>query len=397
MHSRALTLLILLALIPLLAHAQEGTVTFSVVRDKILAPVWVNGAGPYPFILDLGIKQPVLSRIVADALGLKPSPPDQGQGQNLVGDPGGAPVVEIQELRSGEAASKPLQVLMMDLSPFKSTLGTEVAGIFSGREIGDELRLDFAANALTVRPRSGEGSLPTDTRSVRLRVDENNQPVVSVLLDGKHVRSFLVDTTFGGALGMPEQALRDLGLLTDNTPHLAVENLSTGDANSQPLSEKMQIRLKSVRVGSAEVQDPVCTVLPSTESPRLGLEFLKNFRTIFDFEGKLLRLEHTGKLPIVAGPVSGCGLTPARFADGYWTVWVARDSPASKAGIQTGAILAEVNGKDLKDADYASVARRLTAEEGDVLSVTLGQAKGGSEGTPQGEQRTIALAAKRLL
>ena len=389
MHPRTLTLLILLALVPLLAHAQEGAVTFSVVRDKILAPVWVNGAGPYPFILDLGIKHPVLSRTVGDALGLKPSPTEQGQGIALA--------AEIQELRIGKAASKPLQVLMMDLSPFKTTLGTEVAGIFSAREIGNELRIDFAANTLTVSHASGESSLPTDTRSIRLRLDENNQPVVSVLLDGKHVRSFLVDTTFGGVLGMPEQALRDLGLLTDNTPHLAVENLSTGDANSQPLSEKMQIRLKSVRLGSAEVQDPVCTVLPSTESPRLGLEFLKNFRTIFDFEGKLLRLEHTGKLPIVAGPISGSGLTPARFADGYWTVWVALDSPASKAGIQTGAILAEVNGKDLKDADYASVTWRLTAEEGDVISVTLGQAKGGSEGTPQGEQRTIALAAKRLL
>jgi membrane-associated protease RseP (regulator of RpoE activity) len=389
MHFRAATLFIIVALAPLLADAQEGATTFSVVRDKILAPVWVNGAGPYPFILDLGIKHPVLSRTVGDALGLKPSPTEQGQGIALA--------VEIQELRIDKAASKPLQVLMMDLSPFKTTLGTEVAGIFSGREIGDELRLDFAANALTVRQLSGEGSLPTDTRSVRLRLDENNQPVVSVLLDGKHVRSFLVDTTLGGALGMPEQALRDLGLLTDDTPHLAVENLSTGDANSQPLSEKMQIRLKSVRVGSAEVQDPVCSVLPSAESPRLGLEFLKNFGTIFDFEEKLLRLEHTGKLPIVAGPIVGCGLTPARFVDGYWTVWVALDSPASKAGIQTGAILAEVNGKDLKDADYASVARKLTVEEGDVLSVTLGQAKGGSEGTPQGEQRTIALAAKRLL
>jgi len=113
MHPRTLTLLILLALMPLLAHAQEGAVAFSVVRDKILTPVWVNGAGPYPFVLDLGIKQPVLSRIVADALGLKPSPPDQGQGQNPTADQGVAPVVEIQELRSGEAASKPLQVLMI--------------------------------------------------------------------------------------------------------------------------------------------------------------------------------------------------------------------------------------------------------------------------------------------
>jgi hypothetical protein len=378
MRSWALIVSVFLVLMPFPARGQESAVSFSIVRDKIVFPVSVNGAGPYPFVLDLGITHPVLSRSTADALSLSATSKDQ-----VI-----APVVEVRELRLGEAASRPIQALVMDLASFKTTLGAEVAGILSPREIGEELHIDFAANTLSVQPHSEDGSIRTDARSVRLRFDENNQPAVSAILNGKHVRSFIVDTTFGGTLGMPEQALRDLGLVADATPCLAVEGLPAGGSDSLTQSEKMQVRIESVRVGSAEIQGPVCTVLSSEEAPRIGIGFLRNFRAVFDFEGRLLRLEHTGALPIVAGPVIGCGLTPARINEGYWTMWIAKDSPAAKAGIRSGETLIDVNGRDLKDASYASVTQTLEAEEGETLSVTL---------VHEGERRMIAVTARRLL
>jgi C-terminal processing protease CtpA/Prc len=83
-----------------------------------------------------------------------------------------------------------------------------------------------------------------------------------------------------------------------------------------------------------------------------------------------------------------CGLTPARFAEGYWSVWVAKDSPAAKANIRSGTRLIEVNGTDLKDASYTEVAGKLAAEEGGTLSVTVLQGS---------ETRTTPLAVQPLL
>jgi len=386
---------------PLLAHAQDGVepypaagppssgVALSVIRDKVIAPVTVNGEGPYPFILDLGIEHPVLSREIAAALKPDAAPAEPTQGPNPTGTQNAESVIEVQELRLGDAASRPGRALIMDLAPFKTTLGIEIAGLFSGRELGERVLIDFADNTISVRSLSGDAPRPTDTRSVRLRLDERGQPVVSALIDGKHVRSFLVDTTFGGVMAMPKQALRDLGLFSDATPRLAAEPMHEGGPDqAATLSEKMQIRLKSLRVGGAEIQRPFCSVLPSEESPRIGLGFLKYFRATFDFEVELLQLEHKGALPIVCGPVVSCGLTPAWFAEGYWSVWVAKDSPAAKANIRSGTRLIEVNGTDLKDASYTEVAGKLAAEEGGTLSVTVLQG---------GETRTTPLAVQPLL
>ena len=373
-----------LVAMPFLALAQDGAgplpnvTAVSVVRDKVIVPLSVNGAGPYPFILDLGIEHPVLSREIAATL-----------------KPDTAAEVEIQELRLGDAASKPQRALVRDLAPFKATLGMKIAGVFNGREIGKTLQMDLAANTLEVRPYSGDGSGATDSRSVRLRLVEHGQPLVSALIDGKHVRSFIVDTTFGGVMAMPERVLRDLGLFSralpgiGDVPSLQVEAESEGapDQASAP-SDKMQIRLRSIRLGGAVVQNPVCSVLSAEESPRIGLGFLKNFQAAFDFDAKFLRLEPKGAMLIVCGPIIGCGLVPARFGDGYWVVWVAKDSPAAKANIRSGAQLLEVNGTDLKDASYAAVAGKLAAEPGVTLSVTVLQG---------GERRTIALAVQTLL
>ncbi len=384
-----------------LAYAQDGVepypvagppssaVALSVIRDKVIAPMLVNGEGPYSFILDLGIEHPVVSREIAAALKQDAASTEPAQGPNPAGTQNAESVIEVQEFRLGDAASKPGRALIMDLAPFKATLGIEIGGIFSGRELGKRVLIDFAANTISVRSLNGDAPSDSDTRSVRLRLDERGQPVVSGLIDGKHVRSFLVDTTLGSVMAMPEQALRDLGLLSDATPRLAVEPMPEGGPDqAASLSEKMQIRLKSLRVGSAEIQRPLCSILPSEESLRIGLGFLKYFRTTFDFEANLLLLEHKGAMPVVCGPVASCGLTPARFAEGYWSVWVAKDSLAAKANIRSGTRLIEVNGADLKDAPYAEVAGKLAAEEGGTLSVTFIQGS---------ETRTTPLAVQPLL
>jgi hypothetical protein len=265
---------------PFLAHAQDGVepypaagppssvATLSVIRDKVIAPVIVNGEGPYSFILDLGIEHPVVSREIAAALKPVAVSTEPTQGPSQAGTQDSESAIEVQELRLGDAASKPGRALIMDLVPFKATLGIEIAGIFSGRELGERVLIDFAANTISVRSLNGDAPSDTDTRSVRLHLDERGQPVVSGLIDGKHVRSFVVDTTFGGVMAMPEQALRDLGLLSDATPRLAVEPMPEGGPDqSAALSEKMQIRLKNLRVGGAEIQRPLCSILPSKESP----------------------------------------------------------------------------------------------------------------------------------
>lgn len=384
MRNFAIATLLGVAAASFAAQAQDaaapppGYVPVSVVRDKVLAPVFVNGAGPYPFILDFGVEYPVLSRDVAATV-----------------RPDATTEVRVKELRLGEAASKPMRALVMDLASFSATLGTTVSGIFNGREMGDVVDLDLSANLIAIRAHSDAGLNAADSRSTNLRLDEHGQPLVSALLNEKHVRSFILDTTLGAIVAMPERVLRDLGFLSGRGANmfeadtLRIEPAAEAGAGHAPsVSEMVQVRLKNVRLGGTEVKEPVCSVQTPEDSPRIGLGFLRNSKATFDFTAKLLQISPKEGAVSTCDPVVGCGLIPADLREDYWTVLVVKNSPAAKAGIQSGVRLVEVNGADLKIAPYNVVMEKLSAKAGDTLTVTVLQ---------EGGLRTIALTAKTLL
>lgn len=118
-----------------------------------LVPIFINGHGPYPFILDTGASKSAIDQHLVMALGL----PVGGtvHGISGVGSTTSARKVTIRDWRAGDIHLRKRIVLGVNLpgNPdqpgVKGLLGSDVLSDF------DALHLDYAHSTLTLAPRQG--------------------------------------------------------------------------------------------------------------------------------------------------------------------------------------------------------------------------------------------------
>jgi hypothetical protein len=139
--------------------------------------------------------------------------------------------------------------------------------------------------------------------------------------------------------------------------------LEKNKAATEKYAGETQVRLQNVRVGNCTVSDPLCAVMADADDIRVGLGFLRHFDVTFWFGAGKMRIEPAGDNPVKEPAVFSMGLSPQQLHGPYWTLCVAESLPAARAGILTGAILTEVNGKDAANLTYGAVSRLLTPEE----------------------------------
>jgi hypothetical protein len=363
--------------------AQELEVQpIAISRSKVLAPIHINGTGPHAFILDLSIGRTVISKELAEFLKLHPMDPPA----TLPSPSGGSLTADMLRLDSfgcGAATAGDLQVLCMDLRPLTQSLGISIGGIFSGREVAPAMVLDIAGKRLTFVPAQ---SAPLEAGPRTLRFELNGGAIaVPVLINGKHVIPAMIDLSFAGTIAVPQRALTESGLMNDATPKLNIKA-----APDQPLHPDglVQVRAESLSVANQQLLNPVITVASDSDLVRLGLGFLKYFEISVDYRNQLLRLNPAQEGATSDPDIIGVGLTPATFNGTYWTAWVAVNSPAARLGVEPGAIITAIDGKDAAGLSYADIMRQLAAPQSKQLPVTI------QNGT---ESRTVVLLPEKLL
>ncbi len=321
----------------------EITVPVTLLHNRIIVPVWLNEVGPYPFLLDTTAPGNSVDDDTAGYLKLS----------------GGQPEIRTAFIAPPTDLAQVRHYTVMDHNPFARFLGTPVTGILSPQSATDDICIDIPSG--TVRFGNKNGWLPTGAPDV--------QPVVHGTINGQYDCALILDTTFGGVLGVPANMLRQWQLYDADVPCLVADrpDLKTVAA---PLGDA-QIRLKSLKCGAAEMTDPICTVLPETERPRLGVGFLHYFRATISPSEPKLTFESVKDGPAQCPPLVGCGVTPAAFNGKYWTIWVAERSPAARAGLLSGGILTHVAGQDAAGMDYDTVQSLLKGNEGSSVNVMV--------------------------
>lgn len=115
----------------------------------LLVPVYVNGGGPYSFVLDTGATMTCVDRSLAERLDL---PEARGGGVGVgVGQAGELQLVAVDSLRVGEATAVDMMACSLDLEQLRE-VGIEVEGLL-GLNYLQEFRvtLDFPSRRLTLR------------------------------------------------------------------------------------------------------------------------------------------------------------------------------------------------------------------------------------------------------
>jgi hypothetical protein len=353
------------------AQPGEWKVTATEARGRILVPVFLNNAGPYPFVLDAGLQHPAIDAQLAQDLALPASQAAAGMGLQAV---------EVSVFQFAGIPPLGQTCGVLDLSPLAARLGVAVAGILPAYQPGLEITIGFDPPSVSWRNLDHATAVAADANTVEMKLDSSGAPMIPMVLNTKFLRKVQVDLAFNGMVGLSARALTELNALQPDTPRLV-----TPLAGEQP---ETQVRLAEMRVAEAVVNAPVCTVLKDTESPRLGLRFLRHFDVTMNFEHGLIRLSAKGGASFTDPPLVRYGVALDYVMEGLWHISVAEGSPAAAAGFQTGDALLEIDGESLAGVAYPGIARLLSPLEG--KSATLAVER-------NGERITASVNAEKLL
>lgn len=316
------------------------TVPASIEANYFIIETKWDKHGPWRFIVDTGSSVTLLSPDY-----VKRYPADKKDGASAravnVRSASGAvqklPPANVRIIKLGDALFSNVPVLIYDCSELSAHFGMRIDGIIGFPLFRDTVfSLDYPHSRLIISRRSAVLSVPGTTVKFN---NEIRAPIIPVSIDGETF-SALIDSGSDGAL-----VLNPLGL----NPEFS-QPPRTGATIGTLLGDRVQQigRLATpLRIGESTIERPVVDVTDKLSS--IGGEILRNYCLVFDSKRGTVTFQRNADDPLELGPQRSAGLsftkTPA-----YWrVVSVVPGSPADAAGVQTGDIVARINGEHVSE------------------------------------------------
>jgi predicted aspartyl protease len=164
----------------------------------ILVPVYVEGKGPYEFILDTGAFRCLLSQELSAAIGIRPETAQPATG---AGGPMKLSSSHVASLAIGTAREDNVEVAITgELSRFGNSIQSKVDGVLGFNFLKDFcLTLDYKRNILRLarpshEPREENGVSPATSMPFRLAASSKQLILLPVFVNGKGPFQFVLDT-----------------------------------------------------------------------------------------------------------------------------------------------------------------------------------------------------------
>ena len=330
-----------------------------------LVETYVDGRGPWTFLLDSGADHYAIDLRTADALKLEREGGDgvrltnmlTGTQTDLVGS------ARIREIRAGPLAESDTGAEIVDLSLAEQAMGTRIDGVLPASAFRDGLlTFDFAAGTVTVV----QGELPPpDGRDV-LALHLVPLPCIAVEIGGSPC-AVLLDTGSDSALCVP--AARE-PTMRFRAPPAAVGMHGTLAGVIPDRSARLD---GALAWGRHRIADPVVSLTPG-EWCLAGVKLLGEFRVTFDFAHARVRFDRSGTEPIRSRPVRGIGAGFLR-RNGVSTVeYVFDGGPAARAGLRVGDHIEAVDDRPVGELTYSE--REQLWDERDTVKLRVAGADG---------------------
>ncbi len=252
------------------------------LTGRMRAPVYINGMGPFNFIVDTAANRTVISARLAAQLGL----PVAGQGEvHAMGGAFTAPMAQVHTLRAGVIESRGVEMPVIS----NDALGT-ADGLLGVEDMaGRQLTMDFENERILIEQARRPVS-PRDWSTVEARRRFGNLIVASARIEGVPVR-VVIDT--GAQASIANTALRDelVRLGRARTDPATIRTLTAGG----PIVLEQLMFIPRLRMGGVDVSnvragvgDPyVFTLWDLHDEPALllGMDVLGRARAmVIDYE-----------------------------------------------------------------------------------------------------------------
>jgi len=135
------------------ADSAAGEVDFTLAGPggaALVVPVFINGEGPFDFVLDTGATFTCIDNALAERLGLREQTGQVAIGAG-VGGAGRVRLVRVDSLRIGAASAERMTACVLDLQALQS-IGTGVHGLVGLNFLKSfHVTLDFERNVVGLR------------------------------------------------------------------------------------------------------------------------------------------------------------------------------------------------------------------------------------------------------
>jgi predicted aspartyl protease len=215
---------------------------------RVVAPVLINGRGPFRFVLDTGANRSVISATTAAALGLVPHPDAQASVHGITGS-ATLPLVDVASLAVGDLLFENQRMPVLSSPVFAGVDG--ILGIDCLQEA--RIEIDFERDRVTIR-RSGGRRAPDGYLVVPATLRHGGLLLVEGRVGGVPVKAIL-DT--GAERSIGNEALRSALVLTARRPSETVSSTVIG-ATPQ-VAQGVSFETPDVEIGGARLMNLVVT------------------------------------------------------------------------------------------------------------------------------------------
>jgi hypothetical protein len=322
------------------------SVPFELVDNRIFVDVWLDGHGPFKFILDTG-GYGGFSKETAEKIGAK-------RGAEVEGRGAGESVVKawetvVKETRIGGLVLKDQDYRVFDFSDSRHVFGSKMFDGIIGLPVFSQtvVRVDYERRRLTFTEPS-----KFDYRGKVAFVPfelERFLPIVRGEVDGIPAR-FGLDTGDRSAFTLKGPFVEERGLRERYAPRVEAV---TGWGIGGPIRAQV-VRVRLLKFGSFEIREPVTRLSlqkagafnANDTAGNVGGAILKQFAVTFDYTRRRLLFEKNRSFGR-RDTYDRAGLWLSQSADGraFEVFDVVAHGPAAEAGIKTGDRVLAIDGR----------------------------------------------------
>ncbi len=314
-------------------------VPMETASGRPLVDVWLDGSGPYTFLVDTGASTTVVTPEVAYDLpdGLEAS-------DRTVGDIDGTvirveQVLHVAQLGLGPAVIEDVVADVLDLSLVSAASGTTIDGILGFNLFSDvTVTIDYDSERISISQEPLATLTGKSTGLSFLALDD--RPYIPITLGGE-VRLALVDTGNTVTLQVPAD-LEGLSFTTEPQAWFSGYDLSGAtEASVARLDE-------TIILGNTGIANPL-VIVGAVDEVIVGAGLLEKFTVSFDSRSALMQLDVRSGVSLTDGALRTFGLRYAGQGPTLVTAVLA-GGPAEAAGVQVGDEIVAVNNTRLDSA-----------------------------------------------
>ena len=361
-------------------NRKKGAVSFALIKNLVVIPVYINGKGPYNFILDTGVGP----MIITDTSIVKGLDQTKLRPIKITGLGKGA---EIDALLSNEINASvgragisyiPAAILKEDVLGLSNYVGTKISGLLGYYFFRSFIvKINYSGRRVIFFLRGDKRKIKGEIIPIQII---NNKPYVNIDLDipglGNLSAKMVIDNGASHALSLETLNEKPFPIPADAI------SANLGIGLNGPISGNLS-RVTSVRLGNFKFKNVIASypiyddVTLKTyllnRNGNLGAEILSRFNITFDYESGFMYLKPniTFKRPFdhdMAGiEIYSEETKPRRF----YVSRIESGSPADLAGIREGDEILTVNFTKTSSMDLDDLSKLLRSGDGKIVFFSL--------------------------